>query len=240
MDMHQDCDLGPVLSGGYMLVWLTERAAWMSHDLLPERILSASDCVACPHLPALWAFISSSDPDALRRSSASAVAIADDRLVELVLSLSEQGEASGVVSWPDVFLTIDGARRFAARFLPIADEWTLIGLGLQQRYVAAVEHRLGAGRTGCWAAIDHARELAPGGELLGFELLGFDGAGSGHTWLCNGVERTFYEAGGVRPNHAGFLATPQDAAGCLAHIIAHPDYAEPVPWFPWLVVRYSR
>jgi hypothetical protein len=220
-----------------MIVQGTDQEPWMTEDLLPGYILSALDHI-CPHLPAAWAFVASNDSDALRRREASRFGIAADRVIDVVLWLSEQVEKPDTISWPDVFFSRETAQQFAERYLLPNRDWHIIGLGIESRYVAQISHQIGAQRAGCWAAIDYDREIASGGEPQGFELLGLDGAGSGHSWLCNGIEQTFYKATGVRPNAQGFLATAQESAQCLEFITANPECAEPVPWWPWLVVRY--
>lgn len=237
MNSTDDQDLRRLRNGGHMFVRLVNKEPWMCQELLPNRILSASEHL-CPHLPASWAFISSDDPDALRRSEAGSFGIAADRLTEVVLWLSDRLEASAMIEWPNVFLSLDLARQFAACFLSLDEEWNLIGLSIDPQYAEEIDHQLGSNRAGYWAAIDHRLGIPPGGEILGFEVLGYAGAGTAHSWICNGIEQTFYEATGIRPNPAGLLATSGESALCLALIASNPEWAEPVPWFPWMLTRY--
>ena len=229
-------DTSPYRAGGYMIVRATERQEWMSADLLPARVPSASECI-CPHFPESWAYIWPGDSDAYRRWMMEELGIPTERLADVVIWLSEKGEESGAVEWPNSFLNLENAREFIERFAPDLD-LTLLGLAIHSSYLPKVQERIDLrSRAGFWAAIDTPRALAPGGEPLGFELLGHDSGGSGHSWICNGVERTFYAETGIQPNAAGLLPTQEAADACLAYI-DREQRAEPVPWFPWLLLRY--
>ena len=46
-------DLNDFIAAGYFLARLSEREPWMSAELLPERILSACDCI-CSFFPDAW------------------------------------------------------------------------------------------------------------------------------------------------------------------------------------------
>lgn len=114
----------------------------------------------------------------------------------------------------------------------------MLGLAIHSSYLPKVQERIDLrSRAGFWAAIDTPRTLAPRGEPLGFELLGHDG-GSGHSWICNGVERWFQEEKGIGSYAAGLLPAEETADACLAYIYNEYLRAEPVPWFPWLLLRY--
>ena len=98
-------------------------------------------------------------------------------------------------------------------------------------------HRGERRHSGVYAAIRERARLAPGGATVGCDLLGYDGLGGFHSWLCNSLEQLIYEEVHIRPNEVGLLSTLDEAQRALALI--SPDEEEPGVWLPWLVVRYA-
>ena len=207
-------DTSQYRAGGYMIVRATERQEWMSADLLPARVISASDCI-CPHFPESWAYLWSGDSDAYRRWMMEELGIPAESLADVVIWLSEKSEESDAIEWPSTFLHLKDARAFIERFAHDLN-LTLLGLAIHSSYLSKVQERIAPrSRAGFWAAVDTPRASAPDGEPLGFELLGHD-------------------SGGQRPL--------LDLQQRRTRVSRHEDYlrAEPVPWFPWLLLRYPN
>lgn len=91
------------MNGGYIIVNSAERVPWMSADLLPERLLSASTCT-CPRVRAVWAVRWVDMTEAQRLESATAFWIVADRLplgpLHLGNDQSQSAEPAGQTSSP--------------------------------------------------------------------------------------------------------------------------------------------
>jgi hypothetical protein len=94
-------------------------------------------------------------------------------------------------------------------------------------------------RWGSYAVILRREPLRSDGEILGFEVLGYD-FGLEHSMFCVELVEACFEEYGVRPNAVGHYDTFTEAKQCA-------DYANYVPidapvensnWYPMLVVQY--
>jgi hypothetical protein len=87
------------------------------------------------------------------------------------------------------------------------------------------------------------REFLPGirsGEVLGFELVGFD-TGSWHTWTClGGLVKDVRQATSVRPERWGLIPDEQEARRAAAWLTAS-ELGDPkvLFWVPALLVDVS-
>lgn len=182
--------------------------------MLPERILSVSECIV-------------------------------DIIPEPGERFAEPYNAFDIeeIGWPNVFYSTPDAWEFIRRSLPEADDLVILGIGLHltlvDAYLTEEQPPAGAkGASGVYEAISRGKGLDPGGENLGFEVLGLECGGSPHSWLCNGLEMDAWRELGIRPNERGFLGTLDEAQRCAQYANRPESGAEPVFWLPWLIVRY--
>ena len=80
--------------------------------------------------------------------------------------------------------------------------------------------------------------IDPSGIVLGFEILGGDGCYNFHSHICNSLETELKEELGVKFNENGFIDSYEDADRSAQYINQDED-AEPVDWYPCLIVRYE-
>lgn len=89
----------------------------------------------------------------------------------------------------------------------------VLAVGMAAQDVPAVLEDVGGGDVavdGLPARLARA-EAVPGGEVLGFELVGYD-SGIWHTWTClGGLVRDVGEATGVRPGRWGLIQDEREA-----------------------------
>ena len=238
-------DLNDFVSAGYFLARLSEREPWMSAELLPERILSACDCI-CSFFPDAWTMDWSSSP-AERSKGVSAFQIPADRIADVV-SWAD-GSFQKAFGWPRVLYSLADARAAQALLGPAVDGVTLFALGLPTDLVGAFlaaaepppqkEGYAPVGVTGYFRCVSRRERLADGGEPIGFELLSTWMGLLTHSWLCNGLEKQLHEKVGLIPNEYGFIANLDSARDGARRINAGELKGEPEEWFPWLVVRYG-
>ena len=229
------------VSGGYFIARKLERDDQaMGVDLLPPRILSASSCL-CDTVPDVWSIGWSEVSRDAQRATAAHFGLDDaalDRVIEWTTSALDDGRAG----WPNVLFTLRDARDFAARFLDASAAVTLFGLALpddlaREFAVDARPKSATEGPMGLWQAIERGDPPAPGGTVLGFEVLGYDRGF--HSFVCNGLERVFRDALQIVPNANGLYENEHEARRCADHAMRPDVGAEPGLWLPWQMTRYE-
>lgn len=227
-------DPTPFIAGGYFIIKSAPREAHHSPDLLPQRLISLSNCI-CPSVHVYWAW---------REQEALDFGIPKSKLA------ATHREISGF-DYPNVFLTLDVAQAFINEFLSDARHLHLIGIGLHPERVAdflalkqqvydphAEEYRQEISGV---SQIVHARLALPtGGQPLGFEVVSYDNQ-LGHSWLCSGLERDMVDQFNIRPNQHGLIASYKEAQQVYQWIAEDKQQghrAEPEPYYPWLLVEY--
>ena len=227
------------VSGGYYVVQYATRGDSMSPTLLPPRFVTISNCLAL-HAIDTWTFAWTGDEPASRRKNAAKLGWDDDTLAQVTAWCTAVFD-EGRTGYPDVFLTVDDALRFVERFLAARDDVLVIGLALDELSAAAFVAEFAPdprmGEPGASGALGANREPAPGGEVLGFDVLGWDSGGC-HSFVCNGLERAFFEKLRARANAFGLYDDETVATRC-AELPGSPGVgAEPALWQAWRVTRY--
>jgi hypothetical protein len=234
-----------VIAAGFLLVKLVPRPEWLSRELLPDEIVSASNCI-CPQFPGSYAIRWSSDSDETRASRLDEIGLAPARRDEAMDWATDEFEKA--FGWPGVFLTLEAARDALARFLPDSD-LVVIGIGLPQQYR---ERFIGnamppppqpgfspMGKSGHLVAIESSGPMPPAAAILGYEPLNLMGGQIDHSWLCNGLENYVATNLGIRPGPTGLLQSAAEASQCCEAINRGEVGAEPGLWVPWLLTRYD-
>src|SRR5688572_19548165 len=199
------------ISGGYFVAKYSDRAECMSPDLLPARILSASNCIA--EIPDAWAVGWANYPENDRKDEAAKFGIRPEILPQVIDWVTSRLE-SQKIGWPVVFYSLDTARQFVQSFLRHENDLALLGIGLKPEDAALLlleeKPQDNHGTPGIYEALGQGLRLESGGEALGFEVLGYEWGGF-HSWLCNGLEVDSYREFNIRPNRYGFISNPEEA-----------------------------
>jgi len=226
-------------SAGYFLTRDFVRPDHGSVDLLPERLVSASECLAS-FVPATWTLTWVHSSDEARQKTALEFGLSPAALPSVMESATESFERDW--GWPYVFYTLAGARQFHRQFLSSGSTVRLFGLALPEdlfpAFLKAAEPGTGEGETGFLACAKAGKALEPGGVPIGWEILGFE-YGMFHSWLCNGLERDVSQVLSIRPNAHGFIGSLDNARRVANFCGQESVGAEPALWQPWLVVEYS-
>ena len=194
---------------------------------LPPALLTASSCLAAVG-PGPWALSWTTGSAERRRDSARELGVDPAALPLLERWLQARMDA-GEWTWPRWFTALATAREFVARFCARDPATAVIGIGVTE----ATVRELGL------PIVPDERPLAPGGRALGYELLGAEMGGDFHSWLCNDLEPVLHERLALRVNAHG-LIDDLDTAAAAARELMDPEVgAEPVPWFPALLVDYT-
>jgi len=191
---------------------------------LPQTLLTASDCLAAVG-PGPWGLSWTTESVERRQESARALGV-DPASLPLVERWLQARMDAGEWSWPRWFTAVGTAREFVARFCAPDPATVVLGVGVTE----ATAREL---------ALPDAAPLAPGGQSLGYELLGAEQGGGVHSWHCNDLEPVLHERLAIRVNAHGLIDDPDTAAAAAREIMEPAVGAEPVPWFPALLVAYD-
>jgi hypothetical protein len=239
-------DLNDFIAGGYLLTKYGERQPGRNADLLPERLVSLSDCIA-PILQVYWGW----NLDQYRQAALDFGIPADK------LPVMQQWSIRPELGHPDIFYSLDAGRR-CAHDLSLS-QVLLLGIALPHESVDTFldENRLYKSDYvegeflnerellpkewwGIQRALYQHQPLPASGEILGFEIASYY-MNLGHSWLCSGLERDMHEQFGIRPNAHGLIDTYEDAKKVYDWIAEDEQQghrAEPEPYYPWLIVSY--
>jgi len=229
-----------LVAGGYFLVQPMIRSPWMS-ELLPARISSVSNCICDIGPAAYWGWEAGHWHDETAEGVvwANALGIARAQLPRL-REWTIQANRAGDLEFPFVLSSPDVARRLVREFAADPAGLTVLGIAMDPVSAATfiaeedAERSAPMAPSGLRQILGRAEAPAPGGQILGYEVVG-----GGHSWICNGLERDAPERFGIRPNPEGFISTREDAGRIAAWANDWEESrAEPEAWWPWLVSRY--
>jgi len=210
----------------------------MSADLLPDHLISMSDCI-CDFIPDLWALEWAQATPEDQIEEAAQFDVAPDQVQEIV-DWSTQKMDIGVVGYPCLFYGIGDARDFASRFLNVPD-LRLVGISLPadhvDDYLSSQKPAADQGEPGIYPAICDRRDTTSGGTDLGWEPLCYEHGGF-HSWLCNSLEVEVAKDLAIRPGPSGFLDSASDGLRAAEYCGREEVGAEPGFWAPWLVTEY--
>jgi hypothetical protein len=232
-------DVMSFVSGGYFVARPTRRPPHISAELLPERILTASDCIV-DLAPNTWASDWTHDPQVDRLAKARRFGL-DEEGLEALTRWATSGITGGQVAWPGMLLSLDAALEMKRLFL--SPNAIVFGISLPEDLRARfLEHAgvpPGQGAPGVVQAVEKKLVPAEGGSVRGFDVLGWD-AGTFHSYLCNGLESNFKNELSIVPNEHGFFDSESDARRCAERANNDTSGVEPGLWLPWLVRCYDE
>jgi hypothetical protein len=214
----------------------------MSAELLPGRLLTASNCIAS-FVPDAWTFQWTRVAQEERLQTADTLGIRPEELPALVKHVTEAENADSF-GWPNVVKS-EKALGELAHILPRSPEWVVLGLGLHRDNCASFLREnaptRGGGAAGVHEMVTQSLALPLGGTFIGFEPLAFEPGLPPHSWLCNRLETECFRSLGIRPLANGQLGTEEDAVRATAHIahLAEDGRAEPAQWLAWMMLDYT-
>jgi hypothetical protein len=228
-----------MILGGFYLTRLVSRPECMSADLLPERILTVSDCIT-DLVPSVWAVSWATVTQAQRIDEASRVGIPES-LVPEVVSWTTRALEAGRFGWPNVFPSLEAAREFRTLFLAPDSGYMVVSIGLHEsetaRLIEGERPSEAEFEPGVYEVLKQCKEVPRGGVAMGSEILGYE-RGYLHSWLCNGLERELHAALGIIPNDLGLVDDHHAARLGAQHCMQDGVGAEPVLWQAWSIARY--
>jgi hypothetical protein len=222
--------------GGYFIVKAASRGASMNPLLLPEKIVTVSDCI-CDILPGTWALSWVTKHTAEQKLKKHFFKGDFELLENWLTDLFDKG----IYGWQGEFNSLDAAREFCERFLISKEDIYLLGIGLTVDDAAIlIEEEMPNGKTlkSMICKVLSKKETMLSENLLGFDVLGYE-FDSFHSYICNGLESDFYKRYGYEPNNYGLYDTFTEAKKSADYVMTGDIGAEPVLWQPWAVSRFD-
>ncbi len=209
----------------------------MDATLVPERILSLSECVGAV-APAAWAYYWTSSEPGSRAASLEALGL-QEAVVGPLASWIDAALGAGQLGFPSTFFSLAKAQEFRARFFANHDDVYVVGLALDRALaLRSALKSVGTAHDGPATMLAQDAAPEPGGRALGFDVLALD-TGGFHSFLCGGAERRLFARLGARPNARGLFDDPTLARDCAALVEAE-GLGEPGPWSAWEVLAYEQ
>jgi hypothetical protein len=215
-------------------------------DFLADRLVTVSTCVT-ETLPDSWAieWVLKEQGEAIRMAEKWGI---NGSEVPRLVRWTTEAINRGLIGWPNVFASYDASQEFLREFPPVVSDWQLLGISLHredaERFLRVTEppqSQPGYAPNGEMGVRGIARQEDaphPGGVVAGFDVLGVEISGTFHSWLCNSLEEDASKRFNITPTKDGLLAKYTEAKQLADY--ADIGGAEPVPWFPFLVISYSE
>lgn len=228
------------ISGGYYIVTPIKRPDYMDKDLIPDTILSVSECICDfhPEINVLWGH-----SDEAKHKYVQQLNISQSTYEEIEQWVGEKFEA-GIFAYPQVFTTLELAKHFLYKFLYHLTEAKIIGIGLPEEYVEEFLKNEEFQNESEVNQYDIEKLLSrkipieeKDSKMIGYEVLGFD-YGVFHSYLCNGLEKDYKKRFGFTLNENGFISTLEEAIR-FCDLTNDEEGAEPVLWLPWGIFEYK-
>jgi hypothetical protein len=235
-----EIDLSDYIAGGYFVVKYAHNGLQRS-DLLPERLISLSECI-CQKLNIVWGWnIENYD----HKEQAFNFGIPTDK-VEAFCEWCAGKD-------PGALYSLDIAREFIAEFLADTSDVVLVGIAMYkdmvEGFLAANKQKVYFANEGIDKEFIHGVNyvLSEGNRLptdsnpLGFEVVGYSYNDLGHSWLCSSLDKDMHELFSIRPNQYGLIDSYEDAKKVydwIAEDEMRGTRSEPEPYYPWLIVQY--
>lgn len=238
--------LSDFISAGFLVTREINRPSYVSATLLPDRIISASSCIA-PFIPDTWCIEWTQDTPEERIENAKGFALDFNTLGKVTAWATPK--FGKTIGWPNVITDFHSAKELVDLFISTLPDFKVLELGLHRSLVDVFCHEAepppqkpgfaANGRQGVHESILKGNLLTQSGEILGFEPLVFDCSLS-CSWLCNSLDTAVEQDLGIRPNQHGLIETFAEASNCVEYISRDDVGAEPGLWLPWLIIDHSQ
>ncbi|MFB3224842.1 hypothetical protein [Exiguobacterium sp. PHA03] len=230
------------LSAGYYLILPTLRKEYMDKKIVPESVLSVSECI-CTHYPDISILWGNSEVKKDRYMEQLGLSSNTFQLLEKWI---EEHRKTGDVLFPQVFSNLDAAQTFVDRFLNHLPDIRLISIGLPEQYRVDFLDDVTAFSSknpepyGVEKILQRQLPVnMEGAQIIGYEVLGFDSR-SFHSYLCNGLERDFSHYFNFSLNSHGLIHTFEEADRYSDYCNELGEATEAVLWLPWAIFEYER
>ena len=237
--------LSDYVSGGYFITRPAKRLDWQ-YNFLPNSLLSFSRHI-CKYVPDAWAIEWTGEGPDSRLKTASSFDLTTEAIKEITEWSTENFDKE-FGAWYVIF-RLETAQCLRERFLGHLNDVVILGAGLHRSLCDGFLEKTKAplsepgfapsGEGGDYLAVSQKIELLKGGIPLGFEPVSRGFVAYECSWFCNKLEKEARKRN-IPLNDFGLFGEFTDALKFTELINEGKIDAEPCPWWPWLLVDYSR
>ena len=223
---------------GYYLVEGLPRPPQMA-PFLPPMLWTISSCL-CAIYPDSWAlsWVTHTPVDRAAMQARLGLDTEAFRALQAEMDAAFDQQRFG---WPNVWLDRPAAEQFQRQHLTAIPHVKLLAIALPAPYLDPCLRDStptpGSGACGLYQMLSRRIKLTDQTGALGYESLGVEVGGSFHSFLCNYLEVPYQQELHVHFNDYGLIAGYADAVRAADYTNLATTGAEPVPWYPWLVVE---
>ncbi|MET3193777.1 hypothetical protein [Bacillus sp. OAE603] len=228
------------ISGGYYIVAPTMRQEYMYKEIIPEKVISVSECICDIH-PEINVFWSGSKENKLKYIKE--VNISEDKYKEMEKWIQDHFDLKEF-EYPQIFPSLNLAKEFYCTFLNHIQDLRIIGFGLPSNYLESFFDEEGTlnktteDRTGLENILMKKDFIDDVTSIKGFEILGYE-TNIFHSYLCNGLEKDFKNQFDFSLNENGFVSSLEEAEKCCDIANDEELGTEDVFWLPWAIFEYE-
>ncbi|MFD4706874.1 hypothetical protein ACFWM3_18675 [Gottfriedia sp. NPDC058432] len=229
------------ISGGYYIIAPTIRQEYMDKEIIPDRIVSVSECICNMH-PDIDIFWGGSKENKLKYIKDLNISV--DKYKEMEKWIQDKFDLREF-QYPQIFPSLNLAKEFFSTFLNDVKDLRIIGIGLPNNYLESFfdeEDTINKStdeRTGIENVLIRKEFIVDETNLIkGYEVLGYE-TNTFHSYLCNGLEKEFKNKFDFSLNENGFIKSLAEAERCCD--IANDENlgTEPFFWLPWAIFEYN-
>jgi hypothetical protein len=236
-----DIDLSDYIAGEYFIMKYVNRADANSPELIPDRIISISQCRG--DVLDLYSY-----DDIYHREYLVKFGVLQDKRDDFRVWRTEKQAVD--IGYPNVFYNPNSAHEFVTEFLSHRDDILLVGIGLHHTLLesfltatVAEKKRLNPNgtrmdwdlnlneRVGVDRVLSTGEPLPPGEHILGFDIAAYT-VQFVCSWLCTCGEFDLEEQFGLKANQYGLIDDFEVAK------VAQTWREGDASYEPWLLVQY--
>ncbi|WML48025.1 hypothetical protein RCG23_22470 [Neobacillus sp. PS3-34] len=228
--------------GGYYIINPVVRPDYMDKQLIPDTVLSVSECI-CDFHPETTVLWSGSNEE--KRKYAKHLNISQVTFKEIEKWVEDKLE-DGIFGFPQAFTTLEIASEFLSKYLSHLSDAKIIGIGLPEEFVEEFieyeesQNKPEENQYGIEKLLLRRMPIEEkGSKMMGYEVLGFE-YGTFHSYLCNGLEKDFNNHFKFTLNQNGFIPSLEEANLYCDYSNDEDIGTEPVLWLPWAIFEYTK
>lgn len=221
------------ISGGFLLVEPCIRAEYMNAEILPELIYTASPCI-CNIYPSEF------NNDEEKFAYINKLDLSDNLFENMNGYLEQLLKEKNICE--EFFQELEHAHYFKNKYLNNIQNVKIIEIGTTTNYISDFFEEICNNNL---KSIDYfvisrnlnrMKKVNDNNKTLGFDILGFEGWGSFHSFICNSLENVYKEKFGMEFTKFGLIKNYDDAVKASEYNNFDPNFdGEPVLWQPWIV-----
>ncbi|RYE56776.1 MAG: hypothetical protein EOP48_07255 [Sphingobacteriales bacterium] len=219
--------------GGYYLLRLKPLLFGTEKGIL---VYSSSECIN-DNLVGSWSYAWLNDSDEQAEEAKENLQLTDE-LIESIRDWVAVKQVENKLAWPNIFSDIDSMFEYRRRFFSHIENVATVGLYFDEESTEQILKQFKPtsnqiAEIGLRSLLSQKLEEfeKENEDLIGYDFIGVDIAGSFHTFYCHDKARELEKKFGLSLNSYGLFDSSDNVPGVLEYINTTTNGFEPDPWF---------